>query len=257
MESSINEKMEEVLMKGEKHFEILKKEQLAKLQKEREGLISEYIEDAYERDLSSMEDDVWELFLEAKKKQHLEKIKAELQAEKERQERLKAEQEEKERIMLENAKLKAQQEEKERLYKIEQQKIQKEELERKRKEEEQKKIQQEKERKIKEEYEAKLRIEREEKKRIEREEKLKLEKIQAQLKAKKEEEIRIQKEKEAKIQIELNKGDEEKVKDLISDLIELKTKYSFKSNINKKMRENVSILIDKTVLYIKEHKYAK
>ena len=49
---------------------------------------------------------------------------------------------------------------------------------------------------------------------------------------------------------ELNKGDADKVKDLINDLIAIKTKYTFKSKSNQKMLENVCLLIDKVLAFI-------
>jgi hypothetical protein len=68
---------------------------------------------------------------------------------------------------------------------------------------------------------------------------------------KKEEEERAKKEaEEKKVQAELNKGDAAKVKDLISDLTELKTKYTFKSSKNTKMYSDVGLLIDKVIKHI-------
>jgi hypothetical protein len=61
------------------------------------------------------------------------------------------------------------------------------------------------------------------------------------------------KEKEAekaRIEAELKKGDSDKVKDLINDLEALKTKYSFESKKNKKMYNDVNLLIDKIVSHI-------
>lgn len=55
---------------------------------------------------------------------------------------------------------------------------------------------------------------------------------------------------EADKQAELNKGDAEKVKDLINDLEALKTKYSFKSAINKKMFVGVVELLTKVIVFI-------
>ena len=83
-ENSENEEMESKLLDAEKHFENLEGERTAKLQKERVALLSEYVEDASERDLSSMESDVWESYLSTKKQAHIDFLAAELQAEKER-----------------------------------------------------------------------------------------------------------------------------------------------------------------------------
>ncbi len=246
-----NEQMEEKLIGAEKHFENLEKERIAKLQAERVNLLSEFVEDSSERDLSSMENDVWESYLATKKQAHLDKRQAELDAEKEKQAKIKAEKEEQERIKKENAKLKAEAEERERLAEIEADKRAKDEAERKAKEEKDRKIREEKERKERAEYESKLKAEREEKEKIEREEKAKREKLQAKLKAKEDAERKAKEEEEARLQAELNKGDTDKVKDLIADLEVLKTKYSFKSSKNVNMYKNVVLLIDKVTNYIK------
>jgi colicin import membrane protein len=249
-ENAINEQMEEKLINAEKHFENLEKERIAKLQDERVFLLSEFVEDASERDLASMENDVWESYLATKKQSHLDKIQAELDAEKERQAKIKAEKEEQERIRKENAKLKAEAEERERLAKIESEKRAKAEAERKAKEDAERKIREEKERKERAEYETKLKAEREAKEKVEREERQKREKLEAELKSKKEAEQKAKDEEEFRIQAELNKGDNAKVKDLIADLELLKTKYSFKSAKNVKMYKDVGLLIDKVTNHI-------
>ncbi len=69
-EVQVNEAMETKLMNAEKHFENLEKERVALLQKERVELIAPYLEDANLRDLSSMESDVWNIFLKSKKDIH-------------------------------------------------------------------------------------------------------------------------------------------------------------------------------------------
>ncbi|MCP4987282.1 MAG: hypothetical protein GY928_14885 [Colwellia sp.] len=84
------------------------------------------------------------------------------------------------------------------------------------------------------------------------EEKAKREKLEAELKAKEEAELKAKQEEEARKQAELNKGDAAKVKDLISELETLKTKYSFKSAKNNKMYSDVGLLIDKVVNHIKK-----
>ncbi|MFA8451801.1 MAG: hypothetical protein ACEPOW_13990 [Bacteroidales bacterium] len=150
-EIDINNQMEEKLMSAEKHFENLEKERITKLQAERVGLLSEFVEDANERDLASMENDVWESYLATKKQAHLDKIQAELDAEKERQAKIKAEKEEQKRIRKENARLKAEAEEREKLAKIEVDKRAKLQAELKAKEEA--------ERKAKEEEEVRLEAE--------------------------------------------------------------------------------------------------
>lgn len=228
-ESDINEQMEIKLMDAEKHFENLEKERIAKIQEERVSLLSEFVEDASERNLSGMDNEVWEAYLSTKKKNYIDAIQAELDAEKERQEKIKAEEKEQKRIRKENEKLKKEAEVREKKLKNERLKAEKERLERVRLA----KIEEEK------------RVEKERKERIERE------KLEAKLKSKLDAEIKAKEDEEARIQSELNKGDSDKVKDLIIALDSLKNKYTFKSSKNKKMYKNVGELIDKVTNYIK------
>jgi hypothetical protein len=237
-------------MEIEKFEEIQRQKKLDELQKQRVEILSQYVDDANERDLSSMETDVWEAYLMAKKNKYEARIEAERKAEEERIAKEKAEAEERERMRIENEKLKKEAEDRERLAKIESEQRAKEEAKRKAIEEAERKKREEEERKQKEVYEANLKAEREEKERIEREERLKREKLEAEIKAQKEAEAKRLAEIEAKRQEELNKGDNEKVIDLISDLNNLKTKYEFKSNKNKKMYFDVSVLIDKVINHI-------
>ena len=58
---------EDKLKEIEKHFEILEQKRLDELQKERVTELSKYVEDAHERRLSEMDDDVWNAYLNAKK----------------------------------------------------------------------------------------------------------------------------------------------------------------------------------------------
>lgn len=67
-------------------------------------------------------------------------------------------------------------------------------------------------------------------------------------------ELKKLKEDENRIQAELNKGDEEKVKDLISDFEAPKTKYVFKSKKNQKMYSEVISLIDEIIAHIEKMK---
>ena len=60
------------------------------------------------------------------------------------------------------------------------------------------------------------------------------------------------KEAERQRQAELNKGDEDKMKDLISDITALKTKYNFKSKYNKRMYNDFGDLVDKIINRIKK-----
>lgn len=93
--------------------------------------------------------------------------------------------------------------------------------------------------KMREEAQAKIEAERKERERVE-----------AELKAKQEEEARIKREAEEREQAELAKGDSDKVKDLISDLESLKTKYVFKSAKSAKAYAEVGMLLDKVIAHI-------
>lgn len=83
-------------------------------------------------------------------------------------------------------------------------------------------------------------------------EKAEKERIEKELKARQEAEEKEKAENEAKLQAELNKGDSDKVKDLIADLESLKSKYEFKSHKNKKMYQDVKYLLDKIVTHIQK-----
>lgn len=242
---------EDKLKEIEKYYEIQEQKRLEALQLERAEKLSLYIDDAYERDLIKFANDEFEALLAVKKKEKEDRIAAEKKAEEERIAKEKAEAEERKRVVAENERLKKEAKERERLARIESKKREKIEQERKAKEEAERKIREEKERKERAEYEAKLKAEREEREKVEREEKAKREKLEAELKAKEEAERKAKEKESARLQAELNKGDEAKVKDLITDLEDLKTKYSFKSKKNTKMYEGVSILIDKIITYIK------
>lgn len=96
-ENQINETHEEFLEKGEKHFELLEQQRTEQLQKNRAEQLSKYVEDAHERRLSDMDDDVWNAYLSTKKKEHEDRIEAEKQAELDRIAKEKAEKLHKER----------------------------------------------------------------------------------------------------------------------------------------------------------------
>lgn len=80
----INETHEEFLEKAEKHFEILEQKRLEELQDQRVKMISPYLKDACERNLSGMDSDVWNAYFKTKKQEYSDRILAEKQAEKER-----------------------------------------------------------------------------------------------------------------------------------------------------------------------------
>lgn len=294
----------------ETHFETLEKQRLEALQTERVELLSLYVEDANERQLSAMDTDVWEAYFNSKKKAYedqkeaerlaeLARIEAEkqaaIEAEKERikqaeikaeNERLKKEAEEKEKQIeaerIEREKqAKAEQLERDRLAKIEADKREAEQRQRdaiakKEREELQAKLdaerlEREKQAKIEAEKRAAEQFKKDEAARIEREalqaklnsEKLErekaelkarqeVEKLAAELKAKQDAEIKAKVDEDARVQAELNKGDADKITDLINDLEALKTKYSFKSDKNKKMLVNVVDLLCKVIAFIQK-----
>ncbi len=248
---------EDKLKEIEKHFEIQEQKRLETLQFERVEKLAPYVEDAHERDLAKFANDEFEALLTMKKKEQEDRIAAEKKAEEDRIAKEKADAEEHERIRKENERLKKEAEEREKLAKIEAEKRAKKEAELKAKEEAERKAREEKARKEREVYEAKLKAEREEKKKHEKliaelkaKEKAKREKLEAELKAKEDDERKAKEEEAARLQAELNKGDAAKVKDLITDLENLKIKYIFKSDKNKRKYSDVGLLIDKVINHI-------
>ncbi len=90
---------------------------------------------------------------------------------------------------------------------------------------------------------AKAKLEAEKKDALLEAETLKIQEIQRK-------EVQEKADAEAKIEFELNKGDALKITDLITDLQNLKSKYSFKSKKNKIIYKSVSVLIDKVITFI-------
>lgn len=109
-----NEQMEEKLLEGEKFFENQEKERLLLLKTEREAFLRPFVE-TIPNGLEDLDQDVFDSFLETKKKAHLEKLELErLEAERIENERLEREKEiEAQRV--ENERLKAESIEKEKL----------------------------------------------------------------------------------------------------------------------------------------------
>jgi len=111
-----NEQMEEKLLEGEKFFENQEKERLSLLKTEREAFLRPFVE-VIPNGLEDLDQDVFDSFLETKKKAHLEKLETErLEALRIEEARL-AEIERQRLIEVENAKLKAEAEEKEKIRK--------------------------------------------------------------------------------------------------------------------------------------------
>ena len=195
-EVEINKRMEEKLLGAEKHFENLEKERVEKLNSERIELVRPYLDEVERLVLHDMEEDVFNAYLETKKRNFKAIQEAEAKAEKERLEAIEAEKKEQERIKLENERLKKEAEEKESLrLKEEKERLAKEKLEDdKRKKEEAKKqaiLDKEKAKQdaiLKKEREAKAKLEAELKAKIEAEEK--------------EQELKLQLEGEARLKAE-------------------------------------------------------
>lgn len=290
-ENQVNKSMEDVLMKGENHFENIKKEELKNLQDERVKQLSKFVEDAHERDLAGMDEDVWKAFLSTKEDAYNEKIAAEKKAEDERieDERILKLHNTRRELLIQSGvwgfregwldseclgelseekfneindslsgKKKSHEEEQDRIKK-ENERLKKEAKEKEQREEKER-LDREKKESLRLAIEKKEREEREEKERIEKEKQeaiLKKErdakaKVESELKAKKEDEEKAEKERLDSIENDLKKGDKEKIDDLINDLELLKTKYEFKSKGNKSKYSSVGGLIDKVVNYIKE-----
>lgn len=88
---------EDKLKEREDYFEIQERKRLEELQRTRAEKLSKYVEDAHERNLSDMDEDVWEAYFQTKKKEHEDRIAAEKKAEAERKEQERKEQLRKER----------------------------------------------------------------------------------------------------------------------------------------------------------------
>jgi len=236
-----NERMEAALLDAEKHFENLEKAKEEEIKSKRIALLKPYYEDAEMLPLGTMEQDVFDAYLNAKKESHIVAIAAEKEAEEKRVAEAKAELERQVEIEKENkrlkaeADLKAKQDEKERL-----EREQKEAL----------KIAADK--KEREEREAKEAADKAKQDAILKAEREAKEKLEAELKAKNDADAKAAKDKKQAIEAELKKGDAEKIKDLIKDLNVLKTKYEFKSAANKAKYKDVAILIDKVTNHIKK-----
>lgn len=235
---AVSEK-EDILKSIEKDAEIKEKIKLEALQLERVKIMLPYIEDAEHRDFSSMEDDVFNAYFISKKQDSIDLIAAKLQAEKDRIAKEEAEAKERKRIAEENAKLRSEREASEKKAQAEQKARDKVEAERKEKEAEAENERARLQHIENVKHEEELKIERDKAAKLEAE-KLANEKYLAEQENAKAESI----------QAELSKGDSEKVTDLINDLNNLKLKYSFKSEKNKKKMLGVTDLISKVVDYI-------
>jgi len=242
---------EEKLKDIELFFEKRKQQRLTDLQYARWDELQKYLpENSYEKDLSGMDEDVWFAYLKQKKQDHLDFIEAEKQSELDRIAKVKAEADERKRMLEENSKLKAEREAIEKKAKEElkeRNKLESERLAKEAKAETERKETEQKERNERArlqhiadaKHELALKIERE-----------KIAKLEAERLANQKALEEAEQAKEAAKEAELNKGDADKVQDLLNDLKALKTKYAFKSAKNTKMYNNVGTLIDKVINFI-------
>ena len=263
---------EDKLKEIEKHYELQEQKRLEKLQADRAELLAPYVEDAFERDLSKFEDDEFEALLSAKKQAQADKVAAELKAEEERIAKEKAEKEAIAKIEIENAILKKEAE----LRIAEENK--KKALVSKRSEElvpyinfirdynsvinseeedyQKQLVDLEKAKSLQDKHNAEqeqIRIKKEEAaKTATKLEKEKREKLEKELADRKLAEEKLLAEKEASLQAELSKGDAAKFEDLLTDLENLKSKYEFKSEKNKRLYSSTGELLDKIIGYLNE-----
>ena len=100
-----NNRMEEQLLKGEKHFELIDAERKAKLKIDREKALEKYEIETEHLQLGEMADDVWEKYFNGVKLEFEQRIAAEKKAEEECIAKEKAEREEQERIRKDNERL--------------------------------------------------------------------------------------------------------------------------------------------------------
>jgi len=218
----------------------LETERLETLQLERAEQLQKYIEDAHERNLANMEEDVWLAYLGAKKQAYEDYQAAEAAARLAQIQKEKEAKEEQERIIKENKKLLLEREEANK--KAENERILREKANREREFRDQKERNRLAEIEAIKQAEIRAELDAERKQR---------EAIQEKIKAKEYAE-RLEREKaEAIEQANLAKGDSSKLKDLLNDLEILKTKYSFTSAKNVKIYSDVTILIEKIQKHIK------
>ena len=180
----------------EDYFEIQEQLRLEKLQNDRAEKLSKYVEDAGERNLASMDEDVWKAYFSTKKQEYEDRIAAEKKAEEERKENERLDKIENTRrlevapysqfiktrpelrtmdekdyqsLMVGLKKAKAYYDDEQERIRKENERIKKEQEEERKKIEAERKARDEKQRKEREVFEAKLKKEREERQRAEAE----------------------------------------------------------------------------------------
>lgn len=232
----------------EQYFEDIEKERIAKLQLSRSAETSKFSDgSAVIPDfLGAMNDDVWSNYITGVKANYDARIEAERIAEEQRIKKEKAEIAERKRIANENIRLKkeaakkekqrvADEKERQRLAKIQADKLETERKERDRIA----KIEAENIKKERQIQQAKIDAAKKE-----------AAKLAAQLQSKRDNEIKAENDRLATVEAEANKGDSAKVADLKNALINIKSKYEFKSKKNQKMYTDVGILIEKVINHI-------
>lgn len=218
---------EDKLKAIEEHFENIENERKDKLREDRIKALEKYEVDTSVIMLGEMSDEVWDNYFAGIKASYEQKIEAEKKVEADRIAKEKALKEEQERIRKENEKLKSEAEAKEKELADERAKA---ETERKALEDKAKKEREVAEAQARKEAEAKA-------------------KIESELQAKKDAEIKAALELKEATEAELSKGDKEKFQTVITDLTELKTKYSFKSKKYQDLQVQVNELIDKIITF--------
>lgn len=222
--SAIVEEKERKLQEIETHFQRIEQERISKMREARIEILKQYdVDGTLIPTIAIMDETVWESFLMGERLKFEAKKEQERIAEEQRIAKEKADAEEREKMRLENERLRSEAKKREA------------ELEMERKK------QAEILAKQKAESDAKLKAEREEKA-----------KIESELKAKQDAEAKAKADEDARVDAEANMGDKQKVEALIEDLIQIKSKYQFKSKKNQKMFSDVQGLIDKVISHIKK-----
>lgn len=241
---------EEKLKEIEDYYEEIARKEKEALQAQRAELLKPFKLMFEPPELGEMQAEAWEVFLAGVKAQHEAKLKAEAEAEAKRLEaeeeaRLKAEAERKAEA---EAKAAAEKKRKALEAKLRKEKKAAEaKLEALRKEQEAERLRLQAQQKKAAEA---AKIAQEKKDRELAEARAEAEKLKeaARLKAEKEEAAR--KVKEEALEAELKKGDAAKFEDLLNDIKELKTKYTFTSKVNKAKYQAAGLLFDKIVTYL-------
>jgi hypothetical protein len=250
-ECGINEGMETALMEIENHAEIKRQAKLDLLEKSRMEKLSLFMDTTNLLiDLSGMDNDVWEAWIQKKEldfniqKKETERIEAERlqQIEKEKLERA--------RLKAENEKLKAENEKIEAARKLELAKLERARIKKEKIESDLRAAEAAKRQAIDEANKKAISQLEADKKRSEREAKAEIDAANAELLKVQQEKEEIIRQEESKRQLELSKGDAAKMQDLLSELEALTTKFDFKSKANKNLYVNVCLLLDKITNYI-------